>query len=119
MRVLIVDDAEDILELAAIGLSLGGHEATPAATLSSALEALQSGSFDLILLDYQLGSQLSGLEALPRLRQFSQAPVVFFTASSDASHQALFLQAGALGTLAKPFDPMALSARLTTLLQGT
>lgn len=76
---------------------------------------MQSGVFDLILLDYPLGHQ-SGLELLPRLRQQSAAPTVFLTTAQGEEERVRFLEAGARGVVAKPFDPMSLGQVLEAFL---
>lgn len=105
-HILIVDDASDILELAQIGLEVAGWSCACASNSQEALERYQGA--ELILLDYQLGSE-SGLELLPRLREKTSAPVVFLTATQEPEQLQQFLQAGAAGIIAKPFDPMALA----------
>ena len=108
-HVLIIDDAEDILELAAIGLEIAGMTSATASSSQQALSQIEQQPPDLILLDYQLGPE-SGLDLLPRLREKSAAPVVFLTAASG--EDAKFLSAGAAGVLTKPFDPMSLGQDL-------
>jgi two-component system, OmpR family, response regulator len=107
-HVFIIDDAEDILELAQIGLEVAGWTCTSATTSAQALERLDAAEPDLVLLDYQLGSE-SGLDLLPRLRARTNAPVVFLTASNEEAQVKQFLQAGAAGVISKPFDPMSLA----------
>ena len=110
-HVLIIDDAEDIVELASIGLDIAGWTSSSAANSEAALSALNSSTFDLILLDYQLGLE-SGLELLPRLLQQCSAPVVFLTGAQSEDERTRFLEAGARGVVAKPFDPMTLGSLL-------
>ena len=109
IHVLIVDDAEDILELASIGLEIAGFSCATARSGAQALEQVAGQLPDLILLDYQLGPE-SGLDVLPQLRKKCLAPVVFLTATSGEDQK--FLEAGAAGVLAKPFDPMSLGITL-------
>ena len=103
-HILIIDDAEDILELAGIGLEIAGLSSSTACNGQQALQQLEKQAPDLILLDYQLGPE-SGLDLLPQLRQRCSAPVVFLTAASGEDQK--FLAAGAAGVLMKPFDPMS------------
>lgn len=112
-HILIIDDADDILELAAIGLEIAGLTSSTATNGQQALERIGQQPPDLILLDYQLGPE-SGLDLLPRLREKSQAPVVFLTAAHGEEQR--LLEAGAAGVLTKPFDPMTLGASLTAWL---
>lgn len=105
-HVLIVDDAADILELAQIGLEVAGWTCECASNSEEALQKLSGAQ--LVLLDYQLGNE-SGLDLLPRLRERTSAPVVFLTASNESAQVQEFLNAGAAGVIAKPFDPMSLA----------
>jgi CheY-like chemotaxis protein len=114
-HVLIIDDAEDILELASIGLDIAGLSSSTASNSQQALQQLEQQPPDLILLDYQLGPE-SGLDLLPLLRQKCSAPVVFLTAASGEEQK--FLAAGASGVLMKPFDPMSLGETLQPWLAG-
>lgn len=112
-HVLIIDDAEDILELAAIGLEIGGATSSTARSGSQALAELEKATPDLILLDFQLGAE-SGLDVLPLLLQKCSAPVVFLTAATKDTQK--FLDAGAAGVVQKPFDPMTLASDLAAWL---
>lgn len=116
-HILMVDDAEDILELGAIGLEIAGFSCATARTGEQALLCLKQQAADLILLDYQLGQGESGLDVLRRIRNAAwQVPIVFLTAADDQAHREQFLQAGAVGVLAKPFDPMTLGQSLVPWL---
>lgn len=108
-HILIIDDAEDILELATIGLEIAGLSSATARSGQEAMQQIEGQAPDLILLDYQLGPE-SGLDLLPQLRQKTTAPVVFLTAASGEDEK--FLAAGAAGVLAKPFDPMSLGSTI-------
>lgn len=113
MNVLLVDDAPDVLELAQIGLEMAGWTCLGVSDGAAALEAVSSQSFDLLVLDNELGAE-SGLDLLPRLRAKTDAPAVFLTATQKIQQ---FLDAGARGVVAKPFDPLGLAAELERVLQ--
>lgn len=112
-HILMIDDAEDILELGAIGLKIAGFSCATATTGEEALACLKQQAADLILLDYQLGQGESGLDVLRLIRNAEWSiPIVFLTAADDEAHREQFLQAGAVGVLHKPFDPMTLGQSL-------
>ena len=105
--VLLVDDAEDIREIAQIAFAMSGWSCVTAESGSAAAAALQNTRPDLVLLDYDLGPSENGLEVLQRLQgQLGCTPVVFLTASRDTSG---YMAAGAAGVISKPFDPMAIA----------
>ena len=116
--VLIVDDAEDILELAQLSFELKGWASHPASSGDEALRLAISVKPDVILLDYDLGRE-TGLDILARLRAEPQSagiPVVFLTGADRPAERERFLAHGAAGVVSKPFDPMALADQVTALL---
>ena len=113
IRILYVDDEEDIREVVSIALSLDPEldvrlcDGGPAA-----LEAAASWQPALILLDFMMPG-MDGPATLGKLREnprTAELPVVFVTARSAPSDVAQLMSLGAKGVIAKPFDPMALSA---------
>lgn len=118
-RVLIIDDDEDIREVAKMAL-----EATAGWTVMtredgpSGLQAARQDPPDLILLDYMMPG-MDGIATLGELRrngETREVPVVVFTAKSDTGLLQRLKDAGAVGHVAKPFDPMTLADTLEGLL---
>lgn len=105
---LLVDDAEDIREIAQIAFDLSGWRCVTAESGKGAEAALaRAGKVDLVLLDYDLGPAENGLQVLELLRgRLDGTPVVFLTASRDTGG---FVAAGAVGVISKPFDPMGIA----------
>ncbi len=70
LKILLVDDNEDVLNYFALALSRRGHAVTIAEDLTSALEAADAARFDLLISDLELpdGSGLDLMRTLPRLR---------------------------------------------------
>lgn len=78
---------------------------------------LQSGQWDLILLDWWLPGE-DGIEVLRRFRGIDRAtPVLFLTARDAVAHRVEGLDAGADDYLAKPFAFAELTARVRALLR--
>jgi two-component system, OmpR family, response regulator len=120
-RVLYVDDDADIREIAAMSLAL--DSSFNVLTCASGQEALATAAAwqpHLILLDVMMPG-MDGPETLARLKadqQTAAIPVVFITARTQAYEVERFLSLGAIGVIAKPFDPIELAAQARRYLDG-
>ena len=118
-RLLLVDDDDAIREIARISLErVGGWGVVAAASGEAALEIVAAGGlFDLVVLDVMMPG-IDGPATLERLRQVlpPHVPVIFLTAKLQAADRARLLGLGAVGVIAKPFDPMALAAEIDGIL---
>jgi len=114
-RVLIVDDDPDLLALMAETLDLEGYEVDSASNGARALDAVERGMPDLILLDMKM-PVMDGKEFTRRFRltHDHEAPIVVVTAAADARKSAD--EIGANGFLGKPFD---LDVLLATVARET
>ena len=112
-RVLYVEDDPDIRAVAQIALEIvGGLNLRACSSGIEALQAAESFRPDLLLFDVMM-FDMDGPTTLARLRQLSQTAstrVIFMTAKVQASEVAYYRSPGALGVIAKPFDPMSLAA---------
>jgi len=101
-RILLADDSDSIRELAEISLSvLGDFEVTAVGDGRAAREALEAGSFDLLVTDLDM-PLLTGEELLRWVRGESgkkDMPVVILTAATEAKRKDELLAAGADGYL--------------------
>lgn len=109
-KILYVEDEPDIQAVAQLALELvGGFRVKLCPDGLQALQAVAEFSPDLILLDVMMPG-LSGPQTLERLRANGvMTPVVFMTAKVRSDEVQEFLSLGALGVIAKPFDPMQLA----------
>ncbi len=114
-RILFVEDDPDIQAVARIALELvGGFTVV---TCSSGREALQQAPLaqpDLILLDVMMPG-MDGPTTLKELRGIgptAATPVIFMTAKVQPQERAYYESLGAVGVIAKPFDPMGLSTTI-------
>jgi CheY-like chemotaxis protein len=118
-RILIVDDEDDIREVARVSLELVAHwEVMTAARGQDAVEQARSGQPDAILLDVMMPgmdgpSTFAELQADPATRDI---PVVFMTAKAQSADRARLERQGVAGVLTKPFDPMRLAADVAAAL---
>ncbi|WP_346841263.1 response regulator [Metapseudomonas otitidis] len=117
MRLLLVEDDPALGEGVRTGLRQEGYTIDWLQDGASALHALQSEEFDLVVLDLGL-PRLDGIELLKRLRGGGATlPVLILTARDATEDRIAGLDAGADDYLVKPFDLNELKARLRALLR--
>jgi two-component system response regulator QseB len=115
MRLLVVEDDELLGDGVCAGLSQYGYTVDWVKDGQSALQALSSESFDMVVLDLGL-PKLSGLEVLKAVRGKNiTTPVVILTARETVEDRVKGLDAGADDYIVKPFDLDELCARLRAL----
>jgi CheY-like chemotaxis protein len=117
--VLIVDDEEDIRELARISLErVGGMSVLVAGSGPDGIEVAARERPDAIVLDAMMPG-MDGPATLEQLRAnpaTAEIPVVFLTGSVQASDREHYVGLGARGLISKPFDPMTLADELRRCL---
>jgi len=105
MKVLIIDDEENIRRTLGALLQALGHEVVEAGDGAAALKELDKGRFDLAFLDLRLGDE-DGLDLLPELqRAATPFDVVVFTAYASLDSAVQAMRGGATDYLSKPFTP--------------
>ena len=114
-KILIVDDQPKVVRFVEIDLKLRGFQVTTATCGPDALEMVKSIKPDVLLLDIVM-PEMDGIEVLRRLRQFSQVPVIAFSASHGSHDEAL--KVGANDFMAKPFRPDDLVQRIHALMKA-
>jgi DNA-binding response OmpR family regulator len=117
MRVLCVDDEEDIRTILELALSLDPEfEVDIVASGTELLSRARVGRWDAFLLDGMMPG-MDGYEVCRRLKadaETSGTPVVFLTAKTQREEVARALALGAIACLTKPFDPLTLAGELRT-----
>lgn len=117
MRILVIEDDEDLADAIVRRLRRIGHAVDWQHDGLSADGVLAYETFDLVILDIGL-PRLSGFEVLQRLRERgSKTPVLALTARVDIEDRVHALDTGADDYLAKPFDFRELEARCRALLR--
>lgn len=114
--ILIIDDDTELCGLVQRFLCGEGFEAECVHSGARGVERALSSHYALILLDVML-PDISGFEALRRLRAESRTPVLMLTARGDTLDRVLGLEMGADDYLPKPFDPPELAARIRAILR--
>lgn len=119
MKILIIDDEDDIRQISRLALGrVGGMDVVDAASGSEGLALAIAEEPDAILLDVMMPGR-DGPETLSLLRadpRTAHIPVVFLTAKAMTSEVERLRALGAAGVLTKPFDPMSLAANVRAIL---
>lgn len=119
IRILIVEDEEDIRELIKLQLELQNYSVDAVSNATEALTKLKSESYQLVLIDRML-PDMSGLTLCQKLRQIpekNQLPIIMVTALSEPQNIIEGLDAGADDYITKPFDISILHARVRAQLR--
>ena len=105
LRILVVDDEENIRLTLSICLEADGHRVSSAASVQAALVEVCHRAFDLIFLDLRLGVD-SGLDLIPRLlAENPWSKIVVITAYASVETAVEAMKRGASDYLPKPFTP--------------
>jgi len=117
MKILMVDDAPDLLDQLRRELNRQKYDVDTAADGEAALDKLFDNSYDLVLLDIML-PKIDGLAVLKELRRAKiQTPVLMLSARGAVEEKIKGLDYGADDYLAKPFAMAELMARIRSLLR--
>ncbi|MBV9926602.1 MAG: PAS domain-containing protein [Acidobacteria bacterium] len=119
VRVLLVDDEADTLEMVSLLLRTGGALVTAVRSAAEALDSLGRAAPDVIVADVGM-PEVDGYELMRRVRALSpdnggQTPALALTAYATAAEQAHALRSGFQKHLAKPAEPGSLYAAVADL----
>jgi two-component system OmpR family response regulator len=115
MKILVIEDDPQALEMIRFALAEGGHAVDAAMTGDDGLFYARTNPYDAIVLDLML-PDVNGIEIVARLRKEQRSvPVLMLTATAEVAMKVRGLDAGADDYLTKPFDPGELRARLRAL----
>ncbi len=113
--VLVVDDDVQIVRMVRMALEQEGYEALAAYDGVAALQAIETGGVDLVLLDVGM-PLLDGWDVCRRIRELSKVPIIFLTARSRVREVVAGLRLGADDYVRKPFCIDELMARIRNVL---
>lgn len=116
--ILVVDDEQNIVELATMYLEQEGYRVVSARDGLAALDRVRADRPALVVLDLML-PKLDGWEVCRRIRADSDLPILMLTAREDDVDKIVGLELGADDYMTKPFNPRELVARVKAILRRT
>ncbi len=111
LRILLVDDDPNILQLVRMYLEKEGYDVDSADRGDKALEIFRKNPPGLMLLDIMLPG-MDGWEVCREVRRTSNIPIIMLTAKGETFDKVLGLELGADDYMVKPFEPKELMARI-------
>lgn len=116
IRVFLVEDDPSIVSALSAFLRSEGCSVTTAVTRQEATEQFDPGKFDVALVDLSLPDG-SGFAVCAAIKQQSDTPVIFVTASGDEYSVVAGLDMGADDYISKPYRPRELLSRIKSVLR--
>ncbi len=116
--ILIVDDEPRMIKFIRLNLDLEGYRVSEASNGLEALDKVRRELPDLVLLDVMM-PEMDGFEALERIREISNVPVIMLTVKAEEEDKVRGLELGADDYVTKPFSPRELSSRIKAVLRRT
>jgi two-component system alkaline phosphatase synthesis response regulator PhoP len=119
IKILLVDDEPDILEIVGFNLSSEGYQVITGKNGVEAVEKAKKHKPHLIILDVMM-PKMDGIEACERIREqsdLSETIITFLTARSEDYSQVAGFDAGADDYIAKPIKPKVLVSKVKALLR--
>lgn len=118
-RILIIDDEDDIREVAALSLeSVAGWLVSTADCAADGIKKAVEEKPDAILMDVMMPAMdgPTAFKEMQKLPEIAHIPVILLTAKVQGVDQRRFAGIGVAGVLFKPFDPIALSDEVSRTL---
>jgi DNA-binding response OmpR family regulator len=116
LKVLVVDDEDNVCELVRLYLSKEGYEVLKAHDGLTGMEMVKKEKPDVIILDIML-PEMNGWEMCRQIRQTFNVPIIMLTARTDEVDRIMGLEMGADDYVTKPFSPRELVARVRAILR--
>lgn len=115
-NVLVCDDEKDIVSALKIYLTSEGYNVFEASNGKEAVEMVEAEEIHLVLMDIMM-PVMDGIQAMVKIREKSNVPVILLTAKSEDTDKVLGLTVGADDYVTKPFNPVELQARVKSQLR--
>lgn len=116
IHVLVVDDEKEIADLVEIYLVSDGYKVYKASNALEGLEILEKETIHLVLLDIMMPG-MDGYQTCRKMREESNAPILFLSARTKDSDKTLGFSSGGDDYLAKPFSYNELISRAKALIR--
>ncbi|MBX5451277.1 response regulator transcription factor [Thermogemmatispora sp.] len=118
MKILIIEDENNIAQLIRLYLEQAGYEVIIAGDGAAGLELHAREKPDLVILDLMLPA-LDGMEVCRRIRAWADTPILMLTARQGEEDRIAGLELGADDYLVKPFSPREVVSRVRAILRRT
>lgn len=115
-NVLVCDDEKDIVSALRIYLTSDGYNVFEASNGREAIEVVENEEIHLVLMDIMM-PVMDGIQAMVKIREKSNVPVILLTAKGEDTDKVLGLTVGADDYVTKPFNPVELQARVKSQLR--
>ncbi len=109
-NILVCDDEKDIVSALSIYLKSDGYKVFEAFNGIEAVKVVEENEIHLVIMDIMM-PELDGINAMVKIREISNVPVILLTAKSEDTDKILGLTVGADDYITKPFNPVELQAR--------
>ncbi|HEX3470732.1 MAG TPA: response regulator [Silvibacterium sp.] len=118
-RILIIDDEDDIRQVAALSLeTVAGWDVITASSGAQGIRRARDEKPDAILLDVMMPGMdgPTTFQELQRIPEIAEIPVILLTAKVQGADQKRFANLGVSAILFKPFDPLTLAQQMSDVL---
>ena len=115
-NILVCDDEKDIVSALRIYLMSEGYTVYEAYDGAEAVEIMRREEIHLVLMDIMMPG-MDGIQAMIKIREQSNVPVILLTAKGEDTDKVLGLRVGADDYVTKPFNPVELQARVKSQLR--
>ena len=117
-RLLLLEDDQSLIYGLSFSFEKQGFDADIARTISEALDLWAKNEYELLILDVSLPDG-SGFEFCRKIRENSDVPIIFLTASDEETSVIMGLDIGGDDYITKPFKLSILISRINALLRRT
>jgi len=114
--ILVADDDSEIRDVIHVYLRNEGYQVLEAEDGQEALNAIQTTSIQLVILDVMM-PRMDGITACLKIREISNAPIIMLSAKQEDIDKITGLTTGADDYMIKPFNPLELLARVKAQLR--
>lgn len=117
-KILLVEDDLSLIDGLEFSLQKNGFNVNIAKTVKEALDIFEDNNYDLLILDLTLPDG-TGFEICKKIRQTSNIPIIFLTASDEEVNIVMGLDIGGDDYITKPFKLNELISRINALMRRT
>ena len=116
MKILVVDDEENIREVIKEYAEFEGHQVSEACDGMQAIEMVKNNDYDIIIMDVMM-PRLDGYSACKEIRKIKQIPVLMLSARGEEYDKLFGFEIGIDDYVVKPFSPKEVMARVNAIVK--